>query len=160
MAWLAWARSCEDAEVRRWRVEKGTPFGQKGNRKRKGLVRLRETEEGTSQGRDGDPRFLDTIANCIEKRMRIFGLVKPPNLNVQQNHVSVDWGPMFIAERPTKDPVEERIEQLLNERKITEREIVEADGDSGELKRREEPLVGSGGSVGQARLPSLVKKLD
>lgn len=56
-AWRAWTRSQEPAEVLRARINGGT-----------------STTEKVSKGQAGDPRFLEVILKCVEKRCQILGV--------------------------------------------------------------------------------------
>lgn len=59
-AWRAWTKSQENAEVLRARVRGNTS----------------ETEK-VSKGQAGDPRFLDLVLKCVEKRCLILGVYAP-----------------------------------------------------------------------------------
>jgi len=65
----AWQRSCEDAETL---IKDGTP---------EKVEKLKRT----SKGQAGDPRFLQGVQWCIEKRCKILGIeeaIKQQNLNL------------------------------------------------------------------------------
>jgi len=64
--WDAWQRSCEDAETL---VKDGTP---------EKVEKLKRT----SKGQAGDPRFLQGVQWCIEKRCKILGIEAPTKLDV------------------------------------------------------------------------------
>lgn len=66
--WDAWARSCEDAETQR--IE-GTPPRGEGDRPT--AARLITTRKGQA----GDPRFLQGVQWCIERRCKILGIDAP-----------------------------------------------------------------------------------
>ena len=73
--WAAWERSCEDAETE--------------TRKTKGVIKRYEDGDGqfvaerpaevdkTSKGQAGDPRFLQGVQWCIERRCKILGVDAP-----------------------------------------------------------------------------------
>jgi len=65
----AWERSCEDAETT---TKKAVEDGKKEATK-------------TTKGQVGDPRFLNGVQWCIDKRCKIFGL------DVIKVHVQADW---------------------------------------------------------------------
>jgi len=68
----AWLRSCEDAET----------LTQKG-KLRTGEEKLQPAEATkTTKGQAGDPRFLQGIQWCIEKRIKIFGFDAPVKADV------------------------------------------------------------------------------
>lgn len=59
--WRAWERSCEDAEQT---TQEGTP------------ARVDKIKK-TSKGQAGDPRFLQGVQWCIERRCKILGIDAP-----------------------------------------------------------------------------------
>jgi hypothetical protein len=59
--WHAWARSCENAEQM---TQEGTPDSV-------------EKVKKTSKGQAGDPRFLQGVQWCIERRCKILGVDAP-----------------------------------------------------------------------------------
>jgi len=68
----AWERSCEDAIVQVARaVESANDTRKEGTK--------------TTKGQVGDPRFLNGVQWCIDKRCKIFGL------DVIKVHVQADW---------------------------------------------------------------------
>jgi len=67
--WIAWERSCEDAETVKQRgVESG-------DKKSKEAVKI-------TKGQAGDPRFLIGVQWCIERRCKILGLDAPEKRQV------------------------------------------------------------------------------
>lgn len=64
VAWSAWERSCRDAEKT---VKKRVPAGD-GHR-----VETTHTREGQA----GDPRFLERVGWCIDRRCELLGLDPP-----------------------------------------------------------------------------------
>lgn len=102
--WMAWERSCEVEETKRERQRYAeevacNPAGKSGNQKakkerveklKKGFKEedegwadqgddptkiVEHTREVTRRNRNGDPRFLELIAGCIQMRMKILGLL-------------------------------------------------------------------------------------
>lgn len=57
-AWVAWARSMENAETKREKVK----IGADGE-----TIKI-------SKGQAGDPRFLDAVLKCVERRCKILGV--------------------------------------------------------------------------------------
>jgi hypothetical protein len=89
VCWEAWAKSCEDAEIRNRKrefVRMELP-AQKGKKARHKLIPLKVVEEKTSKGRTGDPRFMDRISWCIETRLKLLGLLK----DKKEVKVTFDW---------------------------------------------------------------------
>lgn len=66
--WDAWARSCEDAETQR--IEGAPPRGDSDKPTAAKLVTTRK-------GQAGDPRFLQGVQWCIERRCKILGVDAP-----------------------------------------------------------------------------------
>ena len=62
--WAAWERSCEDAETTKRR---GTPGEEPGKIKTASVER-------TVKGQAGDPRFLQGVERCIDRRCKILGV--------------------------------------------------------------------------------------
>lgn len=100
-ATIAFERSCNESV----KVLKESKAG-RGKSKRRSPVKVCTTTEG----RDGDPRFLAIILDCIEKRAKILGynapvkqfITTPPNEPLQTEDVS----------KPVKVP-KARIHELL-----------------------------------------------
>jgi len=81
--WQAWERSCQDAETL--------------TQKTHGAIQKRETEDGqfvaerpaevtkTAKGQAGDPRFLQGVQWCIERRCKILGVDAATRIDL------VDW---------------------------------------------------------------------
>jgi len=59
--WLAWERSCEDAEIVRQEAR---------DKKINKVIK-------TAKGQAGDPRFLSGVERCIERRCKILGIDAP-----------------------------------------------------------------------------------
>lgn len=104
-AWLAWGRSCEDAETRRHKKEKALRAGKKGQPAKMKVVG--ESQENTKKGQAGDVRFLERVAWCIDTRLRLIGAYK--NNPTQINQLIVQWDEMYNRET-RRDPVKEAIE--------------------------------------------------
>jgi hypothetical protein len=82
VAWAAWERSCEDAETFKTTSTRGR-VDKEGN----ALPTLDRTEK-VVRGQFGDPRFLDKVGWCIQKRCEIFGIIAPEQ-NITQTIVTV-----------------------------------------------------------------------
>jgi hypothetical protein len=85
-AWAGWAKSQENAETLR--------------AKKRGDVA--ETEK-VSKGQAGDPRFLDVVLRCVERRCKLLG-IEPPAQRNQSLH--------FHLAGMSDDDLERRIEEL------------------------------------------------
>jgi hypothetical protein len=105
VAWAAWERSCEDAEVRHSKTEQ-VPGGAGV------MAPIKVVEETTAKGQSGNPAFLERVSWCVEARLKILGLLKSDKLDV---NAVVNLPPDFwdrIAARPvttTADAIEQRI---------------------------------------------------
>ena len=64
-AWEAWTRSCQNAETMKARMRKRARVGDDDGE---------SFTEKTSKGQAGDPRFLDVINRCRERRCKILGI--------------------------------------------------------------------------------------
>jgi hypothetical protein len=62
--WAAWERSCEDAETTK---QRGAPGEEPGKIKTASVER-------TVKGQAGDPRFLQGVQWCIDRRCKILGV--------------------------------------------------------------------------------------
>jgi hypothetical protein len=109
--WAAWERSREDAETVR----------QEGSRKGEGGEGLPPVDKvvKTRKGQAGDPRFLQGVQWCIDKRCKILGVDAPQKIEVY------DW--RKEAKDKGIDPAEifERFVQTAYAA------LQESDGDSG-----------------------------
>lgn len=113
VAWTAWHRSCEDAEMHRKRQEFVREFVKKRGAKR-GKHRLIPTNvvnETTSKGQSGDPRFLDRVAWCVETRLKLMGLLKGDSQNV--NILTINWDQMAAAPSGP-NPVSQALDQYVS----------------------------------------------
>ena len=105
VAWQAWERSCQQAEVKHKKKEyvrqpvKGLPGGHK-------LVPVKVVDETTLRGQVGDPRFLDQVRSAIELRMKTLGLLRTDN-NIS-NVVTVNWDSLVLPPS-VPDTVEEEL---------------------------------------------------
>ena len=75
IAWAAWERSCLDAEINHVKTVRG-----KTNDDGAKLPPI-ETLEKTTKGQVGDPRFLERVGWCINKRCELLGLDAPKKLD-------------------------------------------------------------------------------
>lgn len=62
-AWRAWERSCEQAT----KLREDYAYNQEGARQRK-------KAQATREDQIGNPKFLDVIARCIDRRCKLLGL--------------------------------------------------------------------------------------
>jgi len=85
--WQAWRRSCEDAETIR---QEGSRRGEDGSKKLPPVDKVVKT----SKGQAGDPRFLQGVQWCIDKRCKILGIDAPQKLE----HTGKDGGPIQTKE--------------------------------------------------------------
>lgn len=81
--WVAWVRSCEDAEMVKEKTQNILQRqGESGE-----LVAL-EYPDGTTKtrkGQAGDPRFLQGVQWCIERRCKILGVDAPEQMHMDVN---------------------------------------------------------------------------
>jgi hypothetical protein len=73
--WQAWQRSCENAETLR----------QEGDPKQPPTKVVK-----TSKGQAGDPRFLQGVQWCIERRCKILGIDAPQKIDVNMAQLNND----------------------------------------------------------------------
>jgi hypothetical protein len=75
------------------------------------MVPIRESEETKIKEQAGDPRFLEQVERCIEKRLRIMGLLKGETTN---NTLVINWGDLVgkPPESEVRDAVEARIMEV------------------------------------------------
>ncbi len=109
-AWDAWEHSrkvLETTSVKREQIRQKVPNRKKEFR----LVPGRTTEETIKKGQNGDPRFLDQIAWCIETRLRMMGLLKGEGTNI--GSISIDWNQLMSPPKIV-DPLEEELLALEN----------------------------------------------
>ena len=71
--WEAWARSCEDAETVR---QEG------GTKSKDGKLLPPDKVVRTSKGQAGDPRFLQGVQWCIDRRIKILGVDSAQKLDI------------------------------------------------------------------------------
>jgi predicted transcriptional regulator len=113
LALAAWERSCADAETRVQKrelarlIQMRKELGRQRNNVKKNddiagddhqnqeplaeLVPVKEVSEKTKKGQSGNPAFLEIVKGCIELRAKLFGLIKPPEVSMQQSFVNIDW---------------------------------------------------------------------
>jgi hypothetical protein len=78
--WVAWERSCEDAETVR----------QEGIKKNEGDTKvIPDKIVKTAKGQAGDPRFLAGVQWCINKRCEILGLDAPEKRDIMSGGKSL-----------------------------------------------------------------------
>lgn len=138
----AWHRSCADAETKTIKVEKAMQVvkkdagsAKKGS-KNKGMagievpemkmVPVRRYVEEQRRGQTGNPAFLSQILQCVEFRLRMFGMIEQ-KMN-QVNVMNINWDGLASKPRAAQDDVEEKL--LLLERKaatVEEAEVVNVD---------------------------------
>ena len=76
----------------------------------KEMVPIEETTDRVRRGRGvGDPEWLRVAQWCIRERSQLLGLVKPPDVTVN-NNVGIDWRTIHVGEA-RGDAVEERIQE-------------------------------------------------
>lgn len=83
VAWEAWERSCQQAETLFAETIKG-----RVDKEGKPLPELQKTSK-TLKGQVGDPRFLERVGWCIERRCKILGM-DAPERNENRTVVTVD----------------------------------------------------------------------
>ena len=82
--WAAWERSCEDAETTTRKTKgKVTKVQIEVGREEEGKVVLERPAEATRtlKGQAGDPRFLQGVERCIERRCKILGIDAPVKMD-------------------------------------------------------------------------------
>jgi transcriptional regulator with XRE-family HTH domain len=87
--WQAWERSIEEFRSRTIKA-KGTKDDQKVQTKPQQAEQTIYTEN-----RSGDPRFLDGVLKCIERRCKLLGLDAP----ARNEHSGKDGGPIVVEDR-------------------------------------------------------------
>lgn len=80
--WEAWLNSKKDQETI-VRKSKGTVTRQKGNDGKFASVEPAEVTR-TTKGQAGNPRFLEGVQWCIDRRIKILGLDAPARLDIAQ----------------------------------------------------------------------------
>jgi hypothetical protein len=76
--WLAWERSTKDAETRTAKTVETDWPGKAGNRDKASRKEASKREVG----KVGDPRYLDGVYRCINRRIELLGLDAPKRLDV------------------------------------------------------------------------------
>jgi hypothetical protein len=115
-AWRAWKRSTRPAQTRHLSVEKGFRVVQKKDRNGQPLrgvapvskmMPVREIDDTTEKTQAGDPRFLEIVSDCIDKRLKLMGLLDDRTANVY-----LDFSGLFqkkqqeLEHRPSGDVIE------------------------------------------------------
>lgn len=118
VAWEAWSRSCEDAVVKRRRVEKAPQVVPvEGQQKKVTVMRaVRDVEDVETSGRDGDPKFLDVVFKCVEMRLKLLGLLKDVTINNTQVNAKFDL--VTVLNEVAKDQVTDPVEDAINRASI------------------------------------------
>ena len=89
--WQAWKRSQEDAETNE---QKGTVVGE--------TIKAGEVKKIT-KGQAGDPRFLQGVEWCIERRCKILGVDAPDKHDLTSAGEKITWA-QFIGKEDDADP--------------------------------------------------------
>lgn len=111
-AWEAWERSCKSRKRTRSSVKLA---------KRDDSQMDETSEQIAHEERDGDPRFLDIVMTCIDKRCKLLQLeLKSSKERAAQMGPNKD-GKASTDDRPSveefkKLPMEERVRILMNQR--------------------------------------------
>jgi transposase len=112
VTWMAWYRSTEDAQTTSKKVEEALRNAQDEKIKLRGkptLLPIRSTLEIKTMGRNGDVRFLQQIAWCIEMRLKLMGLLKEDKgVGVV---VQINWDEMHKLGVRTSEEIEQKIAQ-------------------------------------------------
>ena len=106
--WRAWERSCEDAETIR----------QEGSRKpdREGMPPVEKIVK-TAKGQAGDPRFLQGVQWCIDRRIKILGIEAASKIEIRDWRKEAEAAGLDLAEleamreQLTKQMYEKMMEQ-------------------------------------------------
>lgn len=104
-AWQLLEKSEQDQEVHFQKEEAIREVSQSGSKKGRPsqsvrMVPLKTVTSHERRGRNGDAKFLETIRWCIETRLKMMGLLKPDQKQV--NLINIDWGAMVGL--PSNDP--------------------------------------------------------
>jgi transposase len=111
-AWIAWHRSTEDAQSTAKKIEEAI----RENREERGsgksgpiMLPIKSSFETKRMGRNGDVRFLQQIAWCIEMRLKLMGLLKEDKgVGVV---VQINWDEMHKPGMRTSEEIEAKIAQ-------------------------------------------------
>lgn len=127
-AWRAWRRSTRPIATRHVQVERNRAVEYKRNEKGEvdktkaptvKMVVSKEIDDTTERTNAGDPRFLQIVDNCIERRLKLMGLLDERNTT----NVYVDFGSLLqqkreeIATKPQGDVIENLIASVGLEHK-------------------------------------------
>lgn len=107
-AWEAWERSCKNRTSTKSRIKLGKRGDQNSSE---------EGEEVALQQRDGDPRFLVLVDNCIERRCKLLQLELKPGkdrgtLGPNTGEKPVDQSKISLEDF-RRLPMEERLRILM-----------------------------------------------
>ncbi len=103
-AWAAWHRSTLEHRIVQNKTEsmRRSMPGAAGKKGAHRLVPTKVTENITVKNCPGDPKFMETIAWCIETRLKVIGAFKDVT-NV--NNLVIDWGKMVMHDDNVRNPV-------------------------------------------------------
>jgi len=111
--WIAWARSCEDAETSTSKV--------------RGKVQKRQDDEGkfvaeqpaevakTSKDRLGDPRFLQGVQWCIDRRCKLLGIDAAQRHELTGALGNIDLAALSVAQLERLSAGDDPLKVLLME---------------------------------------------
>jgi hypothetical protein len=130
----AWRRSCEDAESRTVKVEKGRVYAKKGENEElpaddaEKLVVVKRLVERSRKGQTGNPAFLTQIQWCVETRLRLINAFEADNKGKGGQVNVINWGDMTTRpDDSAPDEIESKIaavKQLAEP--VEEAEVTEA----------------------------------
>ncbi len=111
-AYEAWEKSKDVATSRKKKTEKSRTLVNRGAGRppTPRMVPTRENAEVNEQDRDGDPRFLAMIFECIKLRLKVIGALEQDK-NVNVNISKLDWDAMYKRQDDLlrMDPVTQRL---------------------------------------------------
>ena len=104
-AWQAWEKSTQQKVREKQKMEPDAAPKDADGKTVNAPHRL-TSREITRENQVGDPRFLDIVLQCADKRMKLLGLAQPSrhiHLNIESNDVQM-----------SKDPLRDRLDQYAN----------------------------------------------
>lgn len=104
--WQAWARSCEDAETVRQEGSRKKHKKDEDNNENDDKLPSVDKIVKTRKGQAGDPRFLQGVQWCIDRRCKILGIDAPQKLE----HTGAGGGPLVFKEVVVELPPDEDME--------------------------------------------------
>lgn len=113
-AWRAWERSCKNAETITRSRDKGIkilPPKKKGRPPTAKMVVTAEKLEKVTKGQAGDPRFLQIIGDCLDRRAKYLGIDEGDR---NTTNVYLDFSSLLKEQKQNIDPtdiVEQRIQE-------------------------------------------------